>query len=85
MTVAAKDKFTAAPSALGYLHQCRYALYLLLDRMQTTPDAQIAVERFDDISFEDHGTPEELIQVKHHLGPNPDLKGGCSAAILWEA
>ena len=81
VTVAAIDKFTAAPSALGYLYQCRYALLLLLDRMQVDPNAEIAVERFDDISFEKHGTPEELIQMKHHLASAPDLSD--TSSDIW--
>jgi hypothetical protein len=81
LTTPVDQKFSAASSALGYLHQCRYALYLLLDRSQTDPNAQVAVERFDDISFEKHGTPEELIQVKHHLGQPPDLKD--TSGDIW--
>lgn len=68
--------FTAAPQALGYLYQARYALYLALSR----PDAaQISIEKFDDIAFDQNGTVTELLQLKHHVTPgaltdsSPDL------------
>ncbi len=82
MAAFATDLFTAGPSALGYLYQCRLALCLLLERIHSQPDAQIAVERFDDISFEQYGTPEELIQVKHHLGSNPNF--GDTSEDIWK-
>lgn len=81
MSPTGTNKFTAAPAALGYLHQCRYALFLLLERSHSNDDAQIAIEKFDDISFEKNGTPEELIQVKHHLGSPPDLSD--TSSDLW--
>ena len=82
MAALATDLFTAAPSALGYLYQCRLALCLLLERIHNQPDAQIAIERFDDISFEQYGTPEELIQVKHHLGSSPNF--GDTSDDIWK-
>jgi len=81
MTVVTMNKFTAAPAALGYLYQCRYALYLLLERSRTDTDAQISVEKFDDIAFEKAGTPEELVQTKHHVGKVCDLSD--SSPDLW--
>jgi hypothetical protein len=43
--------FSAAPSALGYLHQVRYALVLLLQAR--APDTVISIEKIDDVAFED--------------------------------
>jgi hypothetical protein len=67
------NPFTAGASATGYLFQCRYALHLLLERYKEDTDAEVSIEKFDDISFDAHGTPKELIQSKHHLGAAPDL------------
>lgn len=57
----------AVGQMLGYLYQARYALYLLLESDEA--DFQISLEKFDDIAFEDNGSPIELIQVKHHSTP----------------
>lgn len=83
MTASAPSQFSAAPSAAGYLYQCRYALLLLLKRSREDPDAQVGIEKFDDISFEKSGTPTELIQTKHHLGSDPpSLSDG--STDLWK-
>jgi hypothetical protein len=58
--------FSAGPQALGYLHQARYALRLMLD----APDElQMVFEGLDDIVFESEGNPHELLQIKHHSNP----------------
>lgn len=57
----------ASEQMLGYLYQVRYALYLLLK--SEDPAYQIAIEKFDDISFAKDGEPKQLIQVKHHTEP----------------
>src|SRR4051812_11432495 len=59
-------RFSAVGPTLGYLHQARYALYLLL---QGAEEAELSIERFDDVAFENDGTPQELIQLKHHVNP----------------
>lgn len=56
----------ATGSLLGYLAQCRYALLMALDELRKNPGHEISIERFDDIAFEQSGTPKELIQTKHH-------------------
>jgi hypothetical protein len=48
------SNFSAGPSALGYLYQARYALYLLL---LAEEEAALSIERFDDVAFEQNGTP----------------------------
>jgi hypothetical protein len=56
-------QFSAAPQALGYLYQVRYALYLILESRE---EAELSLESLDDIVFEKDGTPSELLQLKHH-------------------
>jgi hypothetical protein len=67
------NPFTGGAAATGYLFQCRYALHLLLERYKEDTDAEVSIEKFDDISFDAHGTPKELIQSKHHSDVTPDL------------
>ncbi|MFI7368214.1 ABC-three component system protein [Streptomyces sp. NPDC050149] len=57
----------AAPSALGYQHQTWWALLELLRLGDTRPDAAISLELFDDVAWEENGTPTQLLQIKHHL------------------
>lgn len=57
----------ATGSMLGYLYQCRYALLAALDAVKSDPSHELSIERFDDISFENSGTPHELIQTKHSI------------------
>ena len=52
---------------LGYLYQCRYALLAALDEVKKDPSHELSIERFDDIAFENSGTPHELIQTKHSI------------------
>ena len=82
MTTAPYAPFTAAGSAIGYLYQCRYALLLFLRRLKDDDAAQLAMEKFDDISFEKAGSPTDLIQTKHHLGTCRSLVD--SSADLWK-
>ena len=60
----------ASGSMLGYLAQCRYALLAALRELKNNPGHEISIERFDDITFEEAGTPLELIQSKHHAAPS---------------
>ncbi|NOU70926.1 hypothetical protein GC098_05695, partial [Paenibacillus sp. LMG 31458] len=71
-------QFSAGGSAIGYLYQSRYALYLLLQRI----DSSISIERLDDVAFEDGFTPYELLQLKHHLNSNASLTNAC--VDLWK-
>lgn len=72
----------AAGSALGYLYQCRYALFAGLRALPDTPELLISIERFDDVAFEAKGDPTELIQTKHHVGNVGDLTDG--SVDLWK-
>src|SRR5262249_29283661 len=62
-------KYSASASLQGYLYQCRYALLLMLRRIRSAPTARLAVEKFDDVSFEKGGSPRELVQTKFHATP----------------
>ena len=69
----------AREQMLGYLYQVRYALALLLEN--DNPDSQISIEKFDDVSFSEDGTPKQLIQLKHHVKCKGNLTDG--SADLW--
>jgi hypothetical protein len=56
------SEFTAAPQALGYIYQIRYALFQLLSEQE---DAEITIEKLEDISLEVNGSPYEILQLKH--------------------
>ena len=69
-------KFSAAEQAIGYLYQVRYALWLILSGAE---EQELVLESLDDIHLETQGTPQELLQTKHHLtkasltNASPDL------------
>ena len=69
----------ASEQMLGYLYQVRYALYLLLKN--TDDQAQISIERFDDIAFSNDDNPEILIQLKHHVKAYGDLNN--ASTDMW--
>jgi hypothetical protein len=72
----------ASASAAGYLYQCRIALLSALKAIPTNPDLSISVERFDDVAFDQSGTPAEMIQTKHHIGKTGNLTDASSD--LWK-
>ncbi|WP_394884765.1 ABC-three component system protein [Clostridium butyricum] len=70
----------ASEQMLGYLYQVRYALNLLLKN--DDEQAQVCIEKFDDISFnDDHDVTKELIQLKHHTKHYGDLTD--SSTDIW--
>ena len=69
MIDAVPSDHDATGSLLGYLAQCRYALLMALDELKKHPSHDVSIERFDDVAFEINGTPQELIQTKHHGTP----------------
>jgi hypothetical protein len=75
--------FSAAASALGYLFQCRYALYESLRKLRAVSDFSVSIETFDDVVFEANGTSLELLQTKHHVGKNADLTD--TSTDLWKS
>lgn len=73
---------SAAQSAAGYLYQARLALGEALRYAYVDSGIEIAVEKFDDVSFEKDGSPLELLQTKHHLKKSGDLTD--SSVDLWK-
>jgi hypothetical protein len=59
--------FTAASAAAGYYYQARLALLESLRLSYCDDSIDVAIERFDDVSFEQNGKPLELLQTKHHI------------------
>ncbi len=73
--------FTAQDSFLGYIYQARYALYLLL--IAADEDAQISIEKIDDVAFSKGGTAIEKIQLKHTERNQPGSLSNASSE-LWK-
>jgi hypothetical protein len=77
--------FDASKSALGYLHQCRCALLLALQR-DDFPEHAISIEKFDDISVHDPNSPNstvvELRQHKLHVSRQGNL--GDKSVDVWK-
>lgn len=76
------SQHTAAPSAAGYLYQARLALAECLHFTYADSDIEIAIEKFDDVSFGSDGTARELLQTKHHLNKAGDLTD--ASVDLWK-
>lgn len=64
------SSFSAADSFLGYIYQCEYALYRLLDRDR--PIDAVMIEALDDVQADKGADPAELLQLKLH-GPGKTL------------
>lgn len=71
----------AAGQALGYFHQCMWALVELGRRGSANPSVQLRLETLDDIQFDADGSPAELLQTKHHLGASGVVTA--NSADLW--
>lgn len=71
----------AAGQALGYLHQCLWALVELGRRTPSSPKLVLRLEALDDIQFDTDGVATELLQVKHHIGSSSSLSA--SSVDLW--
>lgn len=80
--MAGGGKFDATASMVGYLYQCRFALFKALQATRDAPGAEISIERFDDVAFEQDGDPFELIQTKHHLAGKGSLSD--ASTDLWK-
>lgn len=65
------SEFSANESALGYIYQIRYGLFLLLSD-EGTEDKVLALESLDDISIEDVNQTN-LNQTKYHLNRQANL------------
>lgn len=76
------NQYGAAPSAAGYLYQARLALFLCIPYVNSGIEAEVSVERLDDVSFERDGTPIELLQTKHHIERIASLTDG--SPDIWK-
>jgi len=76
------NPFSAAPSALGYLFQCRYAFLESLRRLRKSEEFSVSIETLDDVVFEKDGVVSELLQTKHHLKRSADLTD--ASPDLWK-
>lgn len=76
-----ESSHSAAGQALGYVHQCMWALVELGKRATSEPAAQLRLETLDDIEFDSAGSPTELLQTKHHTRGDGPLTA--QAVDLW--
>ncbi|GHD13829.1 ABC-three component system protein [Zhihengliuella salsuginis] len=76
-----ESSHSAAGQALGYVHQCMWALVELGKRATSEPMTQLRLEGLDDIQFDSSGSPNELLQTKHHTGGSGPITA--QAVDLW--
>jgi hypothetical protein len=69
----AETQHSAASSALGYLYQSFFPLVELARRASADPGLVVAMELLDDVQFDQDGSPQELVQLKHHVNAQGDL------------
>lgn len=77
----AANAHSAAGQALGYFHQCMWALVELGRRASDDPAVELRLEGLDDIQFDSNGAPSELLQTKHQIGSPGSLAVG--SVDLW--
>lgn len=77
--MAERNKHDAPGQLSGYLYQVLAALLLLLETKD--PEAQICIERFDDVAFVEDDTPQIMIQTKHQLNKPGNLND--TSVDLW--
>jgi hypothetical protein len=79
---AKQPVFTAANAAAGYYYQARLALSESLRLAYGESSIDVAIERFDDVSFEMKGKPLEMLQTKHHVNKVGGLTD--TSADIWK-
>lgn len=78
------NAFSAADSALGYLYQVRVALLWSLARIKQGTEFVVSLETLDDVTFDSKGgSPEELLQTKHHRTREASLSD--ASGDLWKS
>jgi hypothetical protein len=80
--MANKNTHEASASATGYLFQCRHALLVAIQAIPDFPQLAVSIEKFDDIGFDAHGDPVQLIQTKHHINKAGNLSN--ASVDLWK-
>lgn len=78
-----RNQFSAAPSAIGYLYQIRYALLESLRKLPDGTEFAVSIETLDDVVFENDCAPLELLQAKHHLNRAATLTD--ASPDLWKS
>ena len=63
--MAVRNEHDASGQLSGYFYQVLSALLLLLETKEL--EAQICVERFDDVAFVENDIPQIMVQIKHQL------------------
>lgn len=81
MTEHNRGQYSAAPSALGYFYQCRYALLEALRRLPEGERVCIGIETLDDVVFETDGSAVDILQTKHHINAHATLTD--ASPDLW--
>lgn len=77
-----RGQYSAAPSALGYFYQCRYALLEALRRLPEGERVCIGIETLDDVVFERDGSAVDILQTKHHINAHATLTD--ASPDLWK-
>jgi len=79
-----ENPFSAVYPLIGYLYQVRTALLWSLQKLPAGADFLVSVETLDDVTFETKGgTPQELVQTKHHRGREATLTD--ASPDLWKS
>lgn len=76
-----ENKHDASGQLSGYLYQVLMALWLLIKTENT--DAQVSIEKFDDIAFMEEDSPLAMIQAKHQLFKVGNL--GDTSTDFWRS
>lgn len=82
MTGHKRGQYSAAPSALGYFYQCRFALLEALRRLPEGERVCISIETLDDVVFETQGSAVDVLQTKHHINDHATLTD--ASPDLWK-
>jgi hypothetical protein len=77
-----RGQYSAAPSALGYFYQCRFALLEALRRLPEGERVCICIETLDDVVFETEGSAVDVLQTKHHINAHATLTD--ASPDLWK-
>jgi len=77
-----RGQYSAAPAALGYFYQCRYALLEALRRLPEGERICVGIETLDDVVFETDGSAVDVLQTKHHINAEATLTD--ASPDLWK-
>lgn len=67
MTKDYYNRYSAPAPLMGYLYQCRYALYESIRKIRTDVEFTVTIETLDDVIFDIKDKPRESLQMKHNL------------------